>query len=610
MPIERADLDLKNARGISLIDESLATRPSLKEGFVADTLLPMTKCSAFTITLLLDLSTLGSDDAILGMHDELVETPYLFVKMGLSSGYRSTSRTLTVCWLSGQACMTVSVPTQASGVTYEHLAVVVEESGSSVPVRIYLNGKELDDDKRNYGYTPILNNAWCIPSEDQFDTMRPCDKCGKCGTDPLGEGILLQALRFGGAAADSTPGIDSEAQHARFYNYPLSSAQILLDTDCADRETCSKELNLGAEGDTPPYLNFIKPLSSKEGEEPEGDGLLVVHSDATQTLQFEARTLDESVEFSIKVSSTEEPNLHSETGVGLINGTFDVIFSTPGTYVVSVELAAGDAVATERIIIHVYRSGSGSTHKGRFVASRGNPIDLAIDPAAEYDDFSEQFTLSAAVVLEEVSGAPCSLFSAPGDGLQVVLDPASSSFTVYGATGSTEPIAYLQDGTFKEWHLLQVSRTGSKVAVQLNGQSAGELNLGFRIENAAGKLNMGPAAGDARTPACDPTVARVALYNYYMGPQALKAEAGCPERSSCKPFAICSYADSDPICRDYFPAATLEETLDNPPPPPYPPAPPAPPSAPPSPPPLSPPLHRRIESSRRRRRLGCGSRPR
>ena len=122
----------------------------------------------------------------------------------MSQPAAASARTLTVCWLSGQACMTTSVPQQASGVTYEHLAVVVEEDGDNVPVRIYFNGVELDDNKRNYGFTPILSNAWCIPGAAQFDTRWPCAKCGKCGTDPLGAGILLQSLRFGGAAGGIT----------------------------------------------------------------------------------------------------------------------------------------------------------------------------------------------------------------------------------------------------------------------------------------------------------------------------------------------------------------------------------------------------------------------
>ena len=591
--VEGASLDLKNARGLSLFDET-GTKPGLKAGFVsaASDLLPLTNCRAFTVTLLLDLSKLGADDAVLGMHDELVEVPYLLIKMGVESGYRSSSRTLTVCWLSGQACMTTTVANQEAGVTYEHLAVVVEEEGDSVPVRIFLNGVELDDNKRNYGYTPILSNAWCIPSEDQFDTRRPCLKCGKCGAEPLGAGILLEALRFGGAAASGAPGVDSLAQHARFYNYPLSAAQIVLDADCADREACQKELNLGAPGDTPPFLDYIRPQLAPAAASSSSD-LVVLYSGVVEPIAFMARTLREETNFTVVMRSAEQGTVHEESGTGAINGSFGVAFETPGTYVIGAELAAGDAKATEQVVMHVYRSGSGSTHKGRFVAARGDPIDLTVDPAAEYDDFDDQFTLSALVVLEEVGGgvAPCALFAAPGDGLQIVLDVAESTFTVYGATGSTGAVGYVQDGTFQEKHLLQVTRTGATVAVYVNGQSAGELNLGFRAENAAGDIAMGPAAASAGTAACDPTVARVALYNYYMGPQAIKTEASCPERSSCKPFAICSYADADPICRAYFPAATLEETLDNPPPPPYPPAPPSPPSIPPpSPPPPSPPV--------------------
>ena len=202
-------------------------------------------------------------------------------------------------------------------------------------------------------------------------------------------------------------------------------------------------------------------------------------------------------------------------------------------------MATGSAVATDGTVAHVYRPGSALKHKGRFVALRGSPFNLIHSARDEYDDFDKQYTLSATFVLDSGTAAACNVLRLEGDNTEVQIDAAASTFTVMGGGGKTDPIAYLQDGSFKERHVLQVTRDGEAVSVYLNGQSAGGLaSLGFVNANAGSGILLGAASGlfPSRTAACGATTAAVRLYNYRMGPQAVKVRVENPPCAATLPL--------------------------------------------------------------------------
>ena len=271
----------------------------------------------------------------------------------------------------------------------------------------------------------------------------------------------MEPLRFGGSAATDKTGPPagsgtSAADHIRFYNYGLSASQVSSDATCTPDDTCKTKLNLGSAETTPPYLDYLrKPVAADVVVDP--NGLLELQSGLEEPLEYQIKTILADAAINLKVSTTAG-EIAEETGTGVATGTFNAIFNDPGTYVLTLQMTSGSAVATDRALAHVYRPGSGLKHKGRFVALRGSPFDLMLSASNEYDDFDKQYTLSATFVLDSATGATCNVLRLAGDNMEVQIDAAASTFTVLGGGGKTDPIAYLQDGSFKERHVLQVTR--------------------------------------------------------------------------------------------------------------------------------------------------------
>lgn len=207
----------------------------------------------------------------------------------------ASSTTLTFCWLSGQPCLSVTMPAKSG--QYDHIAVVISEVGDQLPVRLYANGAELTDpmDRK-----PFLKNAWCIPEASSYEKPRSYSsadtfKQGDCKHAVLGAGMPpMEPLRLGGAAASDKVGPQagagtSAADHIRFYNYPLSASQVSADATCAADDSCKNKLNLGSADTTPPYLDYLrKPVAADVVIDP--NGLLELQAGIDEPLEYAYRS--------------------------------------------------------------------------------------------------------------------------------------------------------------------------------------------------------------------------------------------------------------------------------------------------------------------------------
>ena len=587
LPIEGATLDLGNARGVDLIADG--DYVDMADGFEAEGL-PIGGCGAFTVTLKVDLSSFGSSDAVFAMYDGgQIAVPYLLTTIASGRG----GRTVKVCWLDGQECQTKEVDDRPEGVTEEHFAWIVEQTSTGTSLRMFLNGVELSDP---VGALPMIIDVWCIISEDVYPSGRatPSPPPAACDHEPLGSGIIMETLRFGAAAADGYGAPSAPIVHARAYNYALSKTQLAIDEAC-EPDDCANQLGVGSLTDVPPTFDKLERQLEFE-EAPPTNGLLEVSAQSDVVLLYNLTGPDATADFTYDFSNNDQGSLHSGSATGAGGGSFTARFEQAGAQAIKVamEATATGATGTDYVIAHVYKQGANAIHMGRVIAARGTETDIDLDPSIEFEDYDSEFTLSVGVVLDEAAMADdgvCTLMSSPdGDSLEIKLDMHDSTYSVRGPGGWAENIPFTKQ-TFANKVTFQVSRRASTILVTVNGAPATShdsfTGLGWTNSGASAAVRVGILAGQypVTTDSCGATTSFARMYNYYMGADALVLEAKCPERGSCKQFCVCSYEDSDPVCRDYYPASIKATDLNNPPPPPMPPSPPSPPSPPPKPPP-------------------------